>query len=77
MQQIDFNQLIKDIISSAKLETNAQLNQPKIITGNNKSIATVKLEITITNHSTEECRQIAKSSKRLVVLTIRDHVEKV
>ena len=73
MSEIDFNKLIKDIISAARGEATANLNSVKHISGNNKLSITLKLEVTISKKSTQVYPDNHKSSRKLVLLTIDGH----
>ena len=72
MSEIDFNKLIKDIISAARGEATANLNRVKHFGENNTSI-TLKLEVTISKKSAQVYQDNQKSSRKLVLLTIDGH----
>ncbi len=72
MSEIDFNKLIKDIISAARGEATANLSRAKSFDEGNKLSITLKLEVTISKNSTQVYRDNQKSSRKLVLLTIDD-----
>jgi hypothetical protein len=72
MSEIDFNKLIKDIISAARGEATENLNRVRPFGGDNKLSITLKLEVTISKNSTQVYRDNQKSSRKLVLLTIDD-----
>jgi hypothetical protein len=71
MSEIDFNKLIKDIISAARGEAN--LNTVKHVSWDNKLSITLKLEVTISKKSTQVYQYNQKSSRKLVLLTLDGH----
>jgi hypothetical protein len=73
MSEIDFNKLIKDIISAARGEATANLNRVRPFGEDNKLSITLKLEVTISKNSTQVYQDNQKSSRKLVLLTIDDH----
>ena len=73
MSEIDFNKLIKDIISAARGEATANLNRVKYFGEDNKLSITLKLEVTISKKSTQVSQDNQKSSRKLVLLTIDGH----
>ena len=73
MSEIDFNKLIKDIISAARGEATANLNRVKHFGENNTLSITLKLEVTISEKSTQVYQGNQKSSRKLVLLTIDGH----
>ena len=73
MSEIDFNKLIKDIISVASGEANANSNEVSPLEKNNKLSITLKLEVTISKNSTQVYKDNQKSSRKLVLLTINEH----
>jgi len=73
MSEIDFNKLIKDIISAARGEATANLNRVKHFGENNTLSITLKLEVTISEKSTQVYQDNQKSSRKLVLLTIDGH----
>jgi hypothetical protein len=73
MSEIDFNKLIKDIISAARGEATANLSRVKPYGENNKLSITLKLEVTISKNSAQVHPVNQKGSRRLVLLTIDDH----
>jgi hypothetical protein len=73
MGKIDFNKLIKDIISAARGEATANLNSVKHFGDDNKLSITLKLEVTISKKSTQVYQDNQKSSRKLVLLTIDGH----
>ena len=73
MSEIDFNKLIKDIISAARGEATANLSRVKPSSGNNKLSVTLKLEVTIGKKSTQVYPDHQKSSRKLVLLTLDGH----
>jgi len=73
MSEIDFNKLIKDIISAARGEATANLNRVKPFSENNKLSITLKLEVTISKKSIQVYQDNQKSSRKLVLLTLDGH----
>jgi len=73
MSEIDFNKLIKDIISAARGEATANLNRVRPFSENNKLSITLKLEVTISKKSTQVYQDNQKSSRKLVLLTLDGH----
>ena len=73
MSEIDFNKLIKDIISAARGKATANLNRVKHFGENNTLSITLKLEVTISKKSTQVYQDNQKSSRKLVLLTIDGH----
>ena len=73
MSEIDFNKLIKDIISAARGEATANLSRVKALSDNNKLSITLKLEVTISKNQEHVHQVNQKGSRRLVLLTIDDH----
>jgi hypothetical protein len=73
MSEIDFNKLIKDIISAARGEATANLSRVKPSSENNKLSVTLKLEVTIGKNSTQVYPDHQKSSRKLVLLTLDGH----
>jgi hypothetical protein len=73
MSEIDFNKLIKDIISAARGEAAVNLSRVNLFNENNKLNITVKLEVTISKNSAQVHQVNQKGSRRLVLLTIDDH----
>jgi hypothetical protein len=71
MSEIDFNKLIKDIISAARGEATANLSRVMPIEEENKLSITLKLEVTINKNSAQH-HATQKSSRKLVLLTIDD-----
>jgi hypothetical protein len=65
MSEIDFNKLIKDIISAARGEATANLNRVKYFGEDNKLSITLKLEVTISKKSTQVSRIIKKAPGNL------------
>jgi hypothetical protein len=72
VSEIDFNKLIKDIISAARGEAKANLSRARPDSENNKLSITLKLEVTISGNSKQSYQDSQKSSRRLVLLTIDD-----
>ena len=72
MREIDFNKLIKDIITAARGEAAANLNRVKPFDESDKLSVTLKLEVTINKNSTQLFEGNQKSSRKLVLLTIND-----
>ena len=72
MSEIDFNKLIKDIISAAREEANTNLNRVKADREDNKLSISLKLEVAISGNSKQSHQDSQKSSRRLVLLTIDD-----
>jgi hypothetical protein len=70
MNEIDFNKLIKDIISAARGEATANLSRVRRFDEDNKLSITLKLEVTISKKSTQVYHDNQKSSRKLVLLTI-------
>ena len=64
MSEIDFNKLIKDIISAAREEARANLNRVKYFGEGNKLSITLKLEVTISKKSTQVSQDNQKSSRK-------------
>jgi len=73
MSTIDFNKLIRDIISAARGEAIANLSGVRSPEENNKLSITLKLEVTISKNSEQVYSDNQKSSRKLVLLTINDH----
>ena len=73
MSEIDFNKLIKDIISAARGEATANLSRVNLFNEENKLSVTLKLEVTINKNSAQVHQVNQKGSRRLVLLTIDDH----
>ena len=73
MSEIDFNKLIKDIISAARGEATANLSRVKAFDEDNKLSITLKLEVTISKKSTQVYQDNQKSSRKLVLLTMDGH----
>jgi len=73
MSEIDFNKLIKDIVSAARGEATSGLSKMGPVDDDNKLSITLKLEVTISKNSTQLYQAHQKSSRRLVLLTINDH----
>ena len=74
MSEIDFNKLVKDIVSAARGEAAANLSKALPAGDDGKLSITLKLEVTISKNSTRLYQANQKSSRRLVLLTINDHV---
>lgn len=72
MSNIDFNRLIKDIITSAKGEAANQLSNISAPEEYQKALITLKLEVTINNESPQLNGVPQKASRKLVVLTINE-----
>ncbi len=72
MSEIDFNKLIRDIISAARGEATANVNSMGPLEDDNKLNITLKLEVTISKNS-ERLDKDQKSSRKLVLLTMNDH----
>ena len=73
MSEIDFNKLIRDIVSAARGEATANLSKDKAANDDDKLSVTLKLEVTISKNSAQLYQPNQKSSRRLVLLTINDH----
>ena len=73
MSEIDFNKLIKDIISAARGEATANLSRVNLFNEENKLSVTLKLEVTINKNSAQVHQVNQKGSRKLVLLTIDDH----
>lgn len=73
MSEIDFNKLIRDIISAARGEANANLSSIRPLEDDNKLNITLKLEVMISKNSERENSDNQKSSRKLVLLTMNDH----
>jgi hypothetical protein len=73
MSEIDFNKLIRDIISAARGEATANLSSMRRLEDDNKLNITLKLEVTISKNSERVDRDNQKSSRKLVLLTMNDH----
>jgi hypothetical protein len=73
MSEIDFNKLVKDIVSAARGEVTANLSNLKPADNDDKLSISLKLEVTISKNSSQLCQTNQKSSRRLVLLTINDH----
>ncbi len=73
MSEIDFNKLIRDIISAARGEAKANLSSMSPLEDDNKLNVTLKLEVTISKNSERIARDNQKSSRKLVLLTMNDH----
>ena len=72
MSEIDFNKLIRDIISAARGEATANLSSVTPPEDDNKLNITLKLEVTISKNSERVDRDNQKSSRKLVLLTMND-----
>jgi hypothetical protein len=72
MSKIDFNKLIKDLVSAARDEAAANLSKLRPAGDDDKLSVTLKLEVTISENSTRLYEASQKSSRRLVLLTIND-----
>jgi hypothetical protein len=73
MSEIDFNKLIKDIISAARGEATTNLSRVMPFSDTNKLSITLKLEVTISKNSEQVHQVNQKGSRRLVLLNIDDH----
>jgi len=73
MSEIDFNKLIKDIISVARGEATANPGKVSPLGESNKLSITLKLEVSISKSSTQVYKDNQKSSRKLVLLTINEH----
>jgi hypothetical protein len=73
MSEIDFNKLVKDIVSAARGEATANLCKVRSVDDDDKLSITLKLEVTISKNSNKRYQANQKSSRRLVLLTINDH----
>ena len=72
IREIDFNKLIKDIISAAKEDPNIYATNEAYQGDRSELVTTLKLEVTVSKDSARPYGDTQKSSKRLVLLTIND-----
>lgn len=73
MSEIDFNKLIKDIVSAARGEATTNLSRVMPFSDTNKLSITLKLEVTISKNSEQVHQVNQKGSRKLVLLNIDDH----
>lgn len=73
MSEIDFNKLIKDIVSAARGEATTNLSRGMPFSDTNKLSITLKLEVTISKNSEQVHQVNQKGSRKLVLLNIDDH----
>lgn len=73
MSEIDFNKLIKDIVSAARGEATTNLSRVMPLSDTNKLSITLKLEVTISKNSEQVHQVNQKGSRKLVLLNIDDH----
>ena len=72
MSKIDFNKLIKDIITAARGEATADVTKVNPLEEDSKLSITLKLEVTIAKDPARIYQGDQKRSRKLVLLTIDD-----